>query len=78
MPYEFRTRLADKLTVEGRVDWMQLNRNCADIIISQFCLEHIVSLDVALMALANLSAECEFMHLVFGNHRDRLSPFSTI
>ena len=81
MPYEeFRTRLADKLTVEAcGLDAAQ-PEFIADIIISNSCLEHIVSLDVALMALANLSAPgARFMHLVnFGNHRDRLSPFSTI
>ena len=81
MPYEeFRTRLADKLTVEAcGLDAAQ-PEFIADIIISNSCLEHIVSLDVALMALADLSAPgVRFMHLVnFGNHRDRLSPFSTI
>ena len=81
MPYEeFRTRLADKLTVEARgLDGAQ-PEFIADIVISNSCLEHIVSLDVALMALAALCAPgARFMHLVnFGNHRDALSPFSTI
>ena len=81
MPYEeFRTRLADKLTVEARGLDAAQPEFTADIIISNSCLEHIVSLDVALMSLADLSAPgVRFMHLVnFGNHRDRLSPFSTI
>ena len=81
MPYEeFRTRLADKLTGEARgLDGAQ-PEFIADIVISNSCLEHIVSLDVALMALAALCAPgARFMHLVnFGNHRDPLSPFSTI
>ena len=81
MPYEeFRTRLADKLTIEARgLDAAQPGFT-ADIILSNSCLEHIVSLDVAIMTLAALSAHgARFMHLVnFGNHRDRLSPFSTI
>ncbi len=81
MPYEeFCTRLADKLTVEARGLEGAQPEFIADIVISNSCLEHIVSLDVALMALAALCAPgARFMHLVnFGNHRDPLSPFSTI
>ena len=66
MPYEeFRTRLADKLVVEARGLDAAQPKFTADIIISNSCLEHIVSLDVALIALANLSAPgARFMHLV--------------
>ncbi|PPR62379.1 MAG: hypothetical protein CFH10_00841 [Alphaproteobacteria bacterium MarineAlpha4_Bin2] len=77
---EFSARLTERLTVQAVGLKAAKPGFLADVVVSNSCLEHIDGLDIALDALADLTAPgARFMHLVnFGNHRNRISPFVTI